>query len=269
MEKRVTVKLKTPNPLFTKWITEWRDKAREEDSSTQYCFAKALKSLKQYPLPLETAKSCKMLNGFGTKLCAMLDHKLKQHKKNNGAATDIHDMDTDENENDLNLSNKTKKAKAATPKKRKHSDSTKTREYIPAIGSGAYAILLALHQRSLQVDYLGYMHKNDIMKYGQVFSDKSFTRPDPGTFYTAWSSMKTLISNNLVVKNSNPAKYSLTDEGIELASKLQEHKDNETEVFLTIFLCYVVFCNVFFRMTTSRCINVHSAAASKSLLEVL
>lgn len=230
--KRITVKLKTPNPLFEKWLAEWRDKAMAEDSNMQYCYNKALKSLQKYPLPLATGKSCKILNGFGDKLCAMLDRKLKDYQKN---GSDLEDIDLSENDLNLPQSQKTKKAiNASSPRKRKLNGSF--REYIPAIGSGAYAILLALHKRSLEPDYLGYMLKDEIIKYGQVFSDKSFTKPDPGTFYTAWSSMKTLLSKNLVLKTSHPPKFSLTDEGVTLARKLQENKDNEMEVILVCYL---------------------------------
>eukprot|EP00794_Sanderia_malayensis_P014776 gene14776-16311_t len=43
---------------------------------------------------------------------------------------------------------------------------------------------------------------------------------DPGSYYTAWSSMSTILKKGLVVKSNKPAKYSLTDSGIELARKL-------------------------------------------------
>ncbi|ENN81877.1 hypothetical protein YQE_01740, partial [Dendroctonus ponderosae] len=58
--------------------------------------------------------------------------------------------------------------------------------------------------------------------HGKDFLDSSFTKPEPGSRYTAWSSMATLISKRLVSKVSNPAKFSLTDEGRILAEKLYE-----------------------------------------------
>lgn len=46
-------------------------------------------------------------------------------------------------------------------------------------------------------------------------------QPEPGTHYTAWSSMSTLIKKQLVTKSGTvPAKYMLTDAGLELAQKL-------------------------------------------------
>ncbi|KAK3706229.1 hypothetical protein QZH41_001895 [Actinostola sp. cb2023] len=45
--------------------------------------------------------------------------------------------------------------------------------------------------------------------------------PDPGSRYTAWSSMSTLTKKGFIIKTSNPAKYSITPEGCRLAEKLQ------------------------------------------------
>lgn len=44
---------------------------------------------------------------------------------------------------------------------------------------------------------------------------------DPSCRYTAWSSMGTLIKKGLVIKESSPARYSLTEAGCELAHRLE------------------------------------------------
>lgn len=199
-QKRVSVKVQNPNPLFEKWLSEWRDEAASKGSKMEHCFNKALVSLKKYPLPLPTGRSCKVLEGFGDRLCAMLDKRLAEHKPEN-----------------------------EEPAKKRARTSGK---YVPGIGTGAYAILVTLYEQSLKADYPGFMLKKDIIKLGQRLSDHSFSRPDPGTFYTAWSSMTTLHSKNLVLRTGNPAKFSLTEEGIEMARKLyeQRRKDEEEEV---------------------------------------
>lgn len=224
-KNRVTVKYKTPNPLFEKWLTEWRDQAKESDSKLQYAFSLALKSLKKYPLPLETGKSCKILKGFGDKLCAMLDRKLNDYKKNGEINNE--NLQTNIVTNVQSPKRNIPKNNTNSPKKRKVSVSNK--EYVPAFRSGAYAILIALYEKSLESDYLGYMLKNDIIKAAQDKCDTSFTKAQPGTFYTAWSSMKTLITKKLVDKSSNPAKFSLTESGRSLAQKLRLKKDNNEE----------------------------------------
>lgn len=198
-QKRVSIKIKNPNPLFEKWLIEWLDEAASKGSKTEHCFNKALASLKKYPLPLPSGRSCKVLEGFGDRLCAMLDKKLAEHKN----AT--------KRMSEQNESGQTKKRRVS-------------QNYVPAIGSGGYAILLTLYEESLKNDYAGYMLKNDIIKIGQRLSDHSFSRAEPGTFYTAWSSMKTLLNRSLVSKVGNPVKFSLTEEGVALAKKLYLQK---------------------------------------------
>lgn len=38
--KRKTLKLSCPNPLFDKWLQEWRDEAASKNSDTQHAFGK-------------------------------------------------------------------------------------------------------------------------------------------------------------------------------------------------------------------------------------
>ncbi|KAF0029040.1 hypothetical protein F2P81_018145 [Scophthalmus maximus] len=45
-------------------------------------------------------------------------------------------------------------------------------------------------------------------------------KPDLGSKYTAWSSVSTLIQKSLLVKTHNPARYSLSEEGLALAERL-------------------------------------------------
>ncbi|CAI9556309.1 unnamed protein product, partial [Staurois parvus] len=44
---------------------------------------------------------------------------------------------------------------------------------------------------------------------------------DHNSKYTAWSSVSTLIQKELVIKTHSPARYSLTDKGLELAQRLE------------------------------------------------
>ncbi|KAL3279187.1 hypothetical protein HHI36_016700 [Cryptolaemus montrouzieri] len=209
-EKRVTVKLQCPNPIFEKLLIEWRDEAKERNSKTQHAYSLALQSIRKYPLPLETGRDCKILKGFGTKLCEKLDAALKKYKDEDRMSCTITKSRTSK---EIISKTNQKVAKAAQTKE-------KLSEYIPAYKSGSYAILLTLYKTSLESNYQGFMYKKDIIKAAQCICEKSFTKSEPGAFYTAWNSMKTLLSKNLVRKESNPAKFSLTSEGILLALKL-------------------------------------------------
>lgn len=81
MENRVTLKLQDPNPLFIKWLTEWLEYATRKDSLKKHSLAKALDSLKKYPLVLQSGRDCAILDGFGSKICRMLDRQLQSHSE--------------------------------------------------------------------------------------------------------------------------------------------------------------------------------------------
>ncbi|XP_035216599.1 crossover junction endonuclease MUS81-like isoform X2 [Stegodyphus dumicola] len=85
LKQRKKKKYPKPNPLFEKWLTEWKDDAKEKGLKTQYVYAKALSSLKKYPLPLSSGKEAKILEYFGDKICAMLDAKLLEWKQANSS----------------------------------------------------------------------------------------------------------------------------------------------------------------------------------------
>ncbi|KAL3212549.1 hypothetical protein MRX96_007962 [Rhipicephalus microplus] len=65
-----------------------------------------------------------------------------------------------------------------------------------------------------------WMSKSDLIVAAQPLCDASFTQPIPDTYHTAWSSMATLIKKGLVTKQGCPARFSLTDDGEELACRL-------------------------------------------------
>ncbi|KAI9142421.1 hypothetical protein BKA69DRAFT_1037745 [Paraphysoderma sedebokerense] len=108
---------------------------------------------------------------------------------------------------------------AAEPKKKRQ---RKDRVYVPAFRSGAYAILITLYKESLKPGFPGYMLKSDIQKKAQPFCDSSLTEPEKNQYYSAWNSMSTLCNKDLVIKQGNPGRYYLTDEGKELAKKCYE-----------------------------------------------
>ena len=62
--------------------------------------------------------------------------------------------------------------------------------------------------------------------FSHVFMYNCVVQPEPGSYYTAWSSMFTLIKKQLVTKSGTvPVKYMLTEAGLALAQKLV-HVDN-------------------------------------------
>lgn len=245
--RRTRKKEADPNPLFTKWLREWKDEAVASNRKTQHVFAKALRSLKKYPLVLHSGKEAKLLEFFGDKLCAMLDKKLEQHRR---AGHDIPIPDADavpcphrdgggplqhlsrSPGGTAGMSNgaATKTAKASRPKPQRG-----PRQYVPLPRSGAHAILLTLARQRKEVLEQGgdpsrdWLTKSQLLLMAQPLCDASFTVPPADSHYTAWSSMATLLRKGLVSKQGCPAKYSLTDEGQRLASLLLEPGKNGSQ----------------------------------------
>ncbi|KAG0021926.1 Crossover junction endonuclease mus81 [Podila clonocystis] len=94
----------------------------------------------------------------------------------------------------------------------------KQKPYVPGLRTGPYGILLCLLDAKL-LDGEGALTKTQIVANGQIYCDCSLVNPDPGKFYTAWSSMKTLLEKNLVYQNTS--KYYMTEQGTEIAKNLR------------------------------------------------
>lgn len=97
----------------------------------------------------------------------------------------------------------------------------KAKPYVPALRSGAYALLLGLataNENSNQG-----MTKAHLIEIAQPYCDASFTAPSDATkFYTAWNSMKTLVQKDLVYEHGRPLrKYALSEDGWEVAKRIQ------------------------------------------------
>ncbi|KAM9335655.1 crossover junction endonuclease MUS81 [Symphorus nematophorus] len=222
-----------PNPLFLKWLTELRDEAKEKGLKIHYTYQKAISSLTKYPLPLQNAKEAKILQNFGDGICKLLDEKLQRYYRENGPDAPIHSLPKGapppgrQDNNSLAPSRKVNRAVSRDQGKEKGGGRgggaggrKKKREYVPQKRSGGYAVLLTLYRQSQIPGSKGYMFKMELQTEAQHLCDKSFTAPDLGSKYTAWSSVSTLIQKNLVIKTHNPARYSLTEEGLALAERL-------------------------------------------------
>lgn len=80
---RIYFRANNPNPLFTEWLEYWVKQAEDKDSMKKFTLAKALESLKKYPLVLYTGRDCAILDGFGSGICAMIDKQLQVYRDSN------------------------------------------------------------------------------------------------------------------------------------------------------------------------------------------
>ncbi|PWZ30018.1 hypothetical protein Zm00014a_040754 [Zea mays] len=111
-----------------------------------------------------------------------------------------------------------KSSQDLSPAKGKKAKGTKS--YLPRKNTAAYAILITLHRA--KTSGKDFMMKQELIDAAEasglsrdaIGPNKSKAKQSYGKdWYTGWSCMKTLLSNRLVTKWSNPAKYMLTQEG--------------------------------------------------------
>ena len=137
--------------------------------------------------------------------------KPSRKKKTTNAAFDVDNIDVDD------------EAETRPVKKPR-----KIKEYVPVMRSGPYAIIKVLGE--LEQNSSQAITKADLIDRAQQHCDASFTVPGDATkFYTAWKSMDTLMTKELVYTRGHPAKkYALTDEGWRVALKMQIHEQQQS-----------------------------------------
>lgn len=206
------------NPQFLGWVKEWLDVARERNSKGVTAYRNAYESLKACPIAFEHPASLQQLKGFGPKLCERLEDKLKHHCQQNGLPMPEHPQVKKANERALNEQAGNDDDAETRPKKK----TRQPKAYVPAFRSGAYALILGLS--NLPEDVSSSLTKAELIEASQPHCDASFTAPsDPTKFYTAWSSMKTLIQKELVYERGRPLRrYALTDEGWAVVKRIKE-----------------------------------------------
>ncbi|KAF5396998.1 hypothetical protein PHET_09817 [Paragonimus heterotremus] len=74
-----TKRLVRHNVLFERWITKAMEEAFTKELKSYHTYKKALFSLRKYPLMLSSGKECRILEGFGPKLCDFLDDMLSKY----------------------------------------------------------------------------------------------------------------------------------------------------------------------------------------------
>ncbi|KPP69963.1 crossover junction endonuclease MUS81-like, partial [Scleropages formosus] len=231
-----------PNPLFVRWLSELRDQAAERGLKTQYVYQKALRSLKKYPLPLKNGREAKILQNFGDGICKFLDDRLQKYYREHGE------------EGKRRFAERTRLMiivrregfqgslltvyfrlfrKQQQRDRRKQIGGRKGRQYVPQKRSGGYAVLLTLYRHCQVPGNKGFMFKTELQREAQHLCDTSFTVPNMGSKYTAWSSVSTLIQKDLLLKTHSPARYSLTELGLALAERLEASESTGNEELKT------------------------------------
>ncbi|KAG2197998.1 hypothetical protein INT47_004965 [Mucor saturninus] len=200
------------NPQYRDWVKEWMEQAQTLGSKAYYTYKKAYESLDKctdvFNHPSETVK----LAGIGPGLALKLENALKKYCKDNGLPMP-------------ESSSKGKRKKPTTQSSDALEDTTTpvrprpSKPYVPKYRTGGYGILLCLFEI-----YQGgreNLTKDQICRAAQEHCDASYTMKDPGSSYTAWNSMKTLLEKGYIYKSGSPAKFRLTETGIGLSERLK------------------------------------------------
>ncbi|KAL8782671.1 MAG: hypothetical protein Q9195_009601 [Heterodermia aff. obscurata] len=204
------------NPLLAQFLKEWWDVAKERNSKGATTFdheyKRAYESMIACPLTFSHPSEAQQLHGVGSKLCDRLYEELKKHCEKNGLPLPKKSRKRQSLEG-----LETPSQEAPQPKKPR-----KAKPYVPKLQTGPYAILMALS--SLDKDAEQRLSKAEICLLAQEHCEASFTAPsEPGKFYTAWNSMKTLEDKDLVYSKGRPQrKYQLTEEGWEVARRIRK-----------------------------------------------
>lgn len=213
-----------PNPLFVRWLTEWRDEAASRGRRTQFVFQKALRSLRRYPLPLRSGKEAKILRHFGDGICRMLDQRLQQHQSAGGdhapgslGANSPAPEGPPAEVQDSSMPVEKGKEKAGAPGVPAQPKVGGSGSYWPARRSGARAVLLLLYREHLNPSGRSFLTKEELLQ--KCAQEAPGVAPGSAR---PWPALRSLLHRNLVLRTHEPARYSLTPEGLELAQKLAE-----------------------------------------------
>lgn len=72
---------------------------------------------------------------------------------------------------------------------------------------------LVLAIKEPEIDTQVFLTKSELIRGAQPYSTASYDHSEKGTYFTAWSGMKTLVGKGYVYVTGNPHKYCLTEEG--------------------------------------------------------
>ncbi|XP_066108166.1 crossover junction endonuclease MUS81 isoform X5 [Saccopteryx bilineata] len=197
-----------PNPLFVRWLTEWRDEAASRGRRTQFVFQKALRSLRRYPLPLRSGKEAKILRHFGDSLCRMLDQRLQQHRSSGGdhapnssGAKSPAPEGPHAEVQDSSMPGRRGRGKLGASGVPAQPQGGGSGSYWPARHSVARAVLLQLYKEHLSPRGHSFLTKEELLQRCAQESPRMAPRRSQ-----PWPALRSLLHRNLVLGTHQPAR---------------------------------------------------------------
>lgn len=247
------------NALWLTFIAAWRDDAQAKGSKAAQTYQKAYRSLSACPIPFQHPCQTTQLVGIGPMIAKRLEQDLQKWCQENGETMpERPEAPQPASKSRASKSSSTAEASgqigepsdltSVQDATRKKPRATKKKAYVPQPRSGAYGLLLGLYlqTRPGPGGEEVYLSKADLIDAAQPHCDSDYLNggartavtaslvttgagdPTASTSsrgkstYSAWSSMKTLISKDLVYQTGNPPKFCLSEEGFELARTMAE-----------------------------------------------
>ncbi|SNX87005.1 related to MUS81 - endonuclease involved in DNA repair and replication fork stability [Melanopsichium pennsylvanicum] len=244
------------NTLWLTFLAAWIEEAQVKGSKVARTYRKAHQSLAACPIEFQHPCQTTQLAGIGPTIANKLEQELQRWCEENGrtmpgrpsreASTSksstrvvVEDDDSTEAAQDGSAAAKRSKAGASDRP-------TKKRAYVPQHRSGAYGLLVGLYistrvNSSTREDRIS---KTQLINAARPYSDTEYEAGASSSrsasaavplssqygssggagghrsFYTGWTSIKTLIAKGYVVQSGNPARYCLGDEGAIVAETL-------------------------------------------------
>ncbi|SJX64697.1 related to MUS81-endonuclease involved in DNA repair and replication fork stability [Sporisorium reilianum f. sp. reilianum] len=245
------------NTLWLTFLAAWIDEAQAKGSKVARTYRKAHQSLAACPIEFQHPCQTTQLSGIGSTIANKLEQELQKWCQENGqtmperpsrqassskqtlAAPDGEAADSTRADQDG----------GTTAGKRKNTGTservTKKRAYVPQHRSGAYGLLVGLYilTRASSSSREERVSKTQLINAARPYSDTEYESGGSSSrasaavplssqygtsgggggsrsFYTGWTSVKTLIAKGYVLQSGNPARYSLSDEGATVAETL-------------------------------------------------
>lgn len=217
--------------LFLQWLESERVQKQQTGSKQALVLGRAIQALRSSPSEYQHPHQLRSLKFFGDATVRSLANRMQKWCTENGTnyadylPEDERTKVVEEEDN----GHENSKTDDASNSRSKPRAKTRKRIYRPAFKSGGFAIIMALHLEDK--DHIG-MHKTDIIAHAQEFTDTGFTSTAQNN-YSAWSSIKTLVKNQLVDKVGHPTRFVLTEQGDEIAEAMyvawKRHKQDQEE----------------------------------------
>lgn len=208
--------------LYADWLQEFISSLSPKQEQLTITYEKAKRNLLESDGIIYYPRDLKKIKGIGDTIMRRLEKKLKEHCDEIGV----------EMPEPLPTNSAARGTKRGTTAVRSNTPDTnngeppvkKLRRYIPKKRSGGYGILLALLEANAIV--LKGISKDYTINLAQKYCDHSLN-PNFATreFKGAWASITALKKHEFVLEEGRPKRYSLTEEGVNMAKILKSTDD--------------------------------------------